>query len=303
MTVIPQFRPGPGVGLDAIERVAPHAFDALTRSWAAVQQVVDPALLDAVAARMNALLGRAPGAAAATAGFEAELALVDQFVDYVPDIDDELLDPLRARYTKTGLRDLVDALYVIDQTTRLRIAHRALHLSSPEAAAQRAAGAPPDGRLPRPARSNMVWHDTILTTNPLGSFTRELVRLRCGSYHQCGICSSMRLVEDGARVVPPELEPVLADHATAAIPAAQKAALRYAEAHMTDPLAIDDALVAELARHFSSEQLVQLTLEVSSWNYQKVLVALGLDAPVVERSLVAMTIGDDGHCVSGSVLS
>ncbi|MDO8364482.1 MAG: hypothetical protein Q7V88_16435 [Actinomycetota bacterium] len=56
--------------------------------------------------------------------------------------------------------------------------------------------------------------------------------------------------------------------------APQRLALRLADTLMTLPGELDDATVAELRRHFTDEQLVELTLKVQKFNIQKVLVAL-----------------------------
>ena len=60
-----------------------------------------------------------------------------------------------------------------------------------------------------------------------------------------------------------------------------KAALRMADALMTRPGDLSDEVVTDLKRHFTDEQLVELTLDVMKWNYQKVSVVLGIDVEVV----------------------
>ncbi|GIR36973.1 MAG: hypothetical protein CM15mP49_23580 [Actinomycetota bacterium] len=46
---------------------------------------------------------------------------------------------------------------------------------------------------------------------------------------------------------------------------------------MTQPKAITQELLEELREFFSDDQLIELTLDVMKWNYQKVSVALGTD--------------------------
>lgn len=84
---------------------------------------------------------------------------------------------------------------------------------------------------------------------------RELVRLRIASFTTCRVCQTARkssdvdeadvacLVSDDARFSPPE-----------------RAALRYAELFASDPLAIDEAVFAELALHFSIPEVVELNM-------------------------------------------
>jgi hypothetical protein len=74
-----------------------------------------------------------------------------------------------------------------------------------------------------------------------------------------------------------------------------RAALRYADAHMTGPGRIDDDLRAQLRRSFTVDQIVELTLDVAAWNSQKVLVALEIDEPVNAQGPSALTFDSTGH--------
>jgi hypothetical protein len=64
---------------------------------------------------------------------------------------------------------------------------------------------------------------------------------------------------------------------------------------MTDPKRIDAALRARLRRSFTVPQIVELTLDVSAWNKQKVLVALELDEPLDPRGPSRLTFDTQGH--------
>lgn len=55
---------------------------------------------------------------------------------------------------------------------------------------------------------------------------------------------------------------------------AHRLAVRLADDLMTRPGDIDDGTVAGLRRHFTDEQLIELTLKVLKFNVQKVKVAL-----------------------------
>ena len=101
--------------LDAVAALAPRAHAALLRAWQAAHQAVEPELIDSARRGVEAQLGLAPAG--------PEDALVDQFVLYVPGVTEELRAPLRARLGDAGLREFFDALYVLDQTTRLRLAY------------------------------------------------------------------------------------------------------------------------------------------------------------------------------------
>jgi hypothetical protein len=61
----------------------------------------------------------------------------------------------------------------------------------------------------------------------------------------------------------------------------QRAALELADGMMALPGAIGSDLVFELRRHFTDEQILELTLDVMKWSHQKIKVALGIDEPFV----------------------
>ena len=76
-----------------------------------------------------------------------------------------------------------------------------------------------------------------------------------------------------------------------------RAAVALADALMTQPSALSDDEVAELRRHFTESQLVELTLDVMKWNYQKVSVATGTDVELVPGTLAELRFDDDGHFI------
>ena len=77
-----------------------------------------------------------------------------------------------------------------------------------------------------------------------------------------------------------------------------KVALRVADALMTQPGAIGAELRAQAGLWFSREELIELTLDVMKWNYQKVSVALGTDAEVKPGELADLGFDDDGRPVT-----
>lgn len=56
--------------------------------------------------------------------------------------------------------------------------------------------------------------------------------------------------------------------------------MAFATQLMTQPNAITEELLEELRSFFSDDQLIELTLDVMKWNYQKVSVALGTDREI-----------------------
>lgn len=66
---------------------------------------------------------------------------------------------------------------------------------------------------------------------------------------------------------------------------------------MSRPADLSPSLIAELHEHFSDEQLLELTLDVMKWNYQKVSVALGVDVEVRPGELTDLLFDADGNWV------
>ncbi len=107
----------------------------------------------------------------------------------------------------------------------------------------------------------------------------------------------MRLAVAGQRVVDEATVERVRDPAGTGLDERHRAALRLAEAVMTQPGAIDDDLVTELGRHLSADELVELTVDVMKWNYQKVAVALGTDAEISTGELSDLVFDADGNWV------
>lgn len=79
-----------------------------------------------------------------------------------------------------------------------------------------------------------------------------------------------------------------------------KVALRFADAIMTQPGQIDDELRSDLFVHFTREQIVEMTVDVMKWNYQKIPVSLRNDFEVKEGELVPLVFDENGHWVKPS---
>ncbi len=66
---------------------------------------------------------------------------------------------------------------------------------------------------------------------------------------------------------------------------------------MTQPAQLTDEQIRELRAHFSERQLVELTLDVMKWNYQKVAVASGTDLEFRPGELVDLEFDANGHFI------
>jgi hypothetical protein len=74
-----------------------------------------------------------------------------------------------------------------------------------------------------------------------------------------------------------------------------KVALRLADAMMSQPGSIRPQLRSDGHEHFSDQEILELTLDVMKWNYQKVAVALGIDAEVAPGQLTDLHFDSDGR--------
>jgi AhpD family alkylhydroperoxidase len=89
---------------------------------------------------------------------------------------------------------------------------------------------------------------------------KEMVRIRISVGHQCGYCSTVRSKVAAAEGLTEELIAELLHYETSAkFSAREKAALRYADLFKQGEHAIDrDEVYAELKRHFSDEEIIEL---------------------------------------------
>ena len=92
----------------------------------------------------------------------------------------------------------------------------------------------------------------------------ELVRLRIAFFNQCRSCMAIRYADAVNDGLSEDLVCSLAKpHEADNLSAAEKAAIRFGELMATDHLAIGDAIYADLRRHFSEAQIVELGMTVA----------------------------------------
>lgn len=79
-----------------------------------------------------------------------------------------------------------------------------------------------------------------------------------------------------------------------------KVALRFADAVMTQPGQISDELRSSLFVHFTREQIIEMTVDIMKWNYQKIPVALRNDVEVRQGELTPLIFDEQGNWVKPS---
>ena len=98
-------------------------------------------------------------------------------------------------------------------------------------------------------------------------------------------------------------EPTIAKvqrYETSDLDESHKVALRFADAMMTQPGQISDELKQQLFRYFTREQIIEMTVDVMKWNYQKIPVALRTDVEVKPGELTPLHFDENGDWVRPS---
>ena len=133
----------------------------------------------------------------------------------------------------------------------------------------------------------------------LDPVTTEVVRLRGAAQHNCRLCRSRRetnaLDAGGTEDLYGQIE-----HFESAdgLTDAQKAALRYVDALIWSPSQIGAEVAAGVHEHFSEDQALELTWDVMRNAANKIMVSLGVDAPLVEDGTELFSVEADGQTVS-----
>lgn len=129
----------------------------------------------------------------------------------------------------------------------------------------------------------------------LDPVTAEIVRLRVATQHQCRLCNSLReatALEAGGSE---DLYSDISSYETSnRLSDAHKAALRYVDALIWSPASISPEISAGMRMHFSVEKVTEVTLDVMRNASNKILVAMGADAPRVEQGTERYRILADG---------
>ncbi len=107
----------------------------------------------------------------------------------------------------------------------------------------------------------------------------EVVRLRCAEYHDCRICSSLRIVSAVAEGLDEEMRQKICDYESSDLDERLKVALRFTDAMIGDPGSLSEDLRREVNAHFSAREIAEIAFNIMKWSFQKALVALRLEQP------------------------
>ena len=133
----------------------------------------------------------------------------------------------------------------------------------------------------------------------LDPVTTEVVRLRGAAQHNCRLCKSRRettaLDAGGSEDLYGDIEQY---ESSEKLTDAHKAALRFVDAMVWTPSQITPEIAAGVRQHFSEDQAFELTLDIMRNAANKIMVSLGVDAPLVTDGTELFTVAEDGQTVS-----
>ena len=275
---------------------APEACAAFDRVEALVDAAAPPAVLAAVRRAVAGALANPQELDHLATTTEIDdpripvcVAFAEQFVIDVAAIDDDQRGALGAALGDATF-PFAAALYVTDVFQRARIA------------LARVFGRPWDAR-PR-AVAGELWPAleefmrVVARGDALDPLTTELVRLRGARMHQCRVCQSRLSVRAVDAAGSTEAFAALDDYEHADFTPRHKAALRLTDAVVTQPTFIDAELIADVRAHLSDAEIVELVLDVTRNAANKIAVALGGDAPVVEDGFEWFDLDASGEVVA-----
>jgi AhpD family alkylhydroperoxidase len=125
--------------------------------------------------------------------------------------------------------------------------------------------------------------DAAIAASPLDPRVHELVRMRIAQINECTVCLAWRTpAATAAGVTDALLESVSHYADVEEFTPAEKVAIEYAEKFSTDSARIDDQLLDRLREHFSTADIVELTLTIGKYiAFGRFMQVLGLDQSCV----------------------
>ena len=228
---------------------------------------------------------------------EAELVAVEFAEQFTVDVS-AVSDDLRGRFTSAlgkSAFPVVVLTYIADYVPRIRAGFEALD-------------------LPVPWTDAVVWdHDSdlgialfnqflpgVARLRALDPVTTEIVRLRGATQHNCRLCKSRReghaLDAGGSESLYEQIEVY---ETSSDLTERHKAALRYVDAMIWSPATIKPEVAAGVRAHYTDAEAFELTVDVMRNAANKIMVALGADAPKVQQGTERFLVDDDGQTVFG----
>ncbi len=303
---------------DPRAQYAPEVLESLRAACASVRAVVDGDLLELARLRIATLLGNDAELGALPWGeldavhrealsswvtaecFDdrqrAALALAEQFSI---DVTGVASGPLGSSAAALGdqLLPFVQSLFLLDVGQRVAVVLGRLFGAS-VISDDWAWGAEPE---PDAMEAVMTLLAAVGRLGAVDPVTRELVRLRGARLHDCRRCQSVRSVAALNAGVDAALLDAADPRESAALDARTRAAVDLVDATFVGPPHLDDELFGRLIQSFDAEQLVELTSFLLRNATNKVAVAFGADAAIVEDGYEYQVIDADGQTITVDV--
>jgi AhpD family alkylhydroperoxidase len=130
----------------------------------------------------------------------------------------------------------------------------------------------------------------------LDPITTEMVRLRCAQYHDCRLCGTARMDTAVNEGLDEHMVANIAHYESSDLDLRSKVALRFTDAMIMWPGALDAELRESIRAQFTDEQIAELAFDIMKWSQQKALVALRLEAPPT-NALRLLSFDGDGRPV------
>ncbi|WP_110206898.1 carboxymuconolactone decarboxylase family protein [Nocardioides daejeonensis] len=223
----------------------------------------------------------------------------EQFCVDVSSVDDEL----RGRFTEAvGAEsgNVVAALWVADMLPRVDHALTRLFPEDADSDYDEIAW-----RTPSDLLTDVVARliPAMGQLQALDAVTTEVVRLRGAAAHNCRLCKSLRDTTAIAAGADESVLSGLADDAQAQVDLEprHRAAVALADAVIWSPAHLSDDLLADVRRHLSPEEQLEVVLDVARNGVNKIMVALGADAARVTDGVEHYHVGSDGIPVFAEV--
>lgn len=224
------------------------------------------------------------------------LALGEQFAIDVTGVASGPLPAAAATYGASVL-PLVQGIFLIDVGQRCAKALGQLFgtdVTSADWAAARADSAvDPD---PMAAVGVLLRETARLST--LDPVLRELVRLRGAHHHQCRRCQSVRSVAAIEAGADEQLLAATRPGAEQALSERQRMALLLTDAVLLGTVNLTDDLVSGVRAEFSATEAVELICYLLRNSANKIAVAFGADAAIVDEGFEYQSIDADGETLT-----
>jgi alkylhydroperoxidase family enzyme len=224
------------------------------------------------------------------------VAFAEQFATDVSGVGAHQREQLLSALGDNAFRT-VTAIFIADFVPRVWAGFDALAMGKPSNGS--AVVWDDDTDPTRPLLKDFV--PAVARLNQLDPVTTEVVRLRGAVQHNCRLCKSRReehaLEAGGSEPLYAEIEHY---ETSEQLSERHKSALRYVDALIWSPSGIDAKVAAGIRTHFPESAAMELTFDVMRNACNKIMVALGADAPKVSEGTEQFLVDADGRTVIAS---